>query len=76
MATRILDAIDDPYVRDPVFYAAKRPADFNTKMKIKGFLVTKADGSRVLISTIPLHNRVLQFFNEDKIKVVLAGLIK
>lgn len=76
MATRILDAIDDPYVSDPVFYAAKRPADFNTKIIVKGFLVTKAEGSKVLISAIPLHNRVLQFFNENNIKVVLAGSIK
>ncbi len=76
LLTRILDAIGEPYVSDPVFYAAKRPAAFNTKIKIKGFLVTKAEGSRVLISAIPLHNRVLQFFNEDKVKVVLAGSIK
>jgi len=76
LLTRILDAIGEPYVSDPVFYAAKRPAAFNTKIKIKGFLVTKAEGLRVLISAIPLHNRVLQFFNEDKVKVVLAGSIK
>ena len=76
MATRILDATGDPYVSDPVFYAAKRPADFNTKIIVKGFLVTKPEGSRVLISAIPLHNRVLQFFNEDNIKVVLAGSLK
>ena len=74
LITRLLDAIGEPYVRDPVFYAAKRPADFNTRMDIKGFLMTKTNGSRVLISAIPLHNRVLQFFNEDDIKVVLAGL--
>jgi LysM repeat protein len=76
LVTRILDAIGEPYVSDPVFYAAKRPADFNTKIKIKGFLITKTKGSRVLISAIPLHNRVLQFFNEDDVKVVLAGLLE
>ncbi|MFH1618114.1 MAG: LysM peptidoglycan-binding domain-containing protein, partial [Candidatus Margulisiibacteriota bacterium] len=76
LITRILDAIGEPYVSDPVFYAAKRPADFNTKIKIKGFLITKTKGSRVLISAIPLHNRVLQFFNEDDVKVVLAGLLE
>ncbi len=76
LVSRILDAIGEPYVIDPVFYGAKRPADFNTKIKIKGFLVTKTDRSKVLISAIPLHNRVLQFFNEDNVKVVLAGSIK
>ncbi len=76
LITHILDAIGEPYVSDPVFYAAKRPADFNTKMKIKGFLITKTKGSRVLISEIPLHNRVLQFFNEDGVKVILAGLLE
>jgi len=72
----ILDAIGEPYVADPVFYAAKRPADFNTKIKIKGFLANKTNGSRVLVSVIPLHNRVLQFFNEDDVKVVLTGLLE
>ncbi|MBW1864676.1 MAG: hypothetical protein JRI64_03335 [Deltaproteobacteria bacterium] len=76
LLTRILDAIDEPYVSDPVFYAAKRPADFNTKITIKGFLITKTNGSRVLISAIPLHNRVLQFFNEDDVKVVLTGMLE
>ena len=76
LLTRIIGAIGDPYVSDPVFYAAKRPADFNTKIKIKGFLVTKSDDSKVLISAIPLHNRILQFINEDNVKVVLAGSIK
>ena len=76
LITQILDAVGEPYLRDPVFYAAKRPADYNTKIKIKGFLVTKAGGSRVLISAIPLHNRVLQFLNEDGVKVVLAGMLE
>ena len=75
LITQILDAIGDPYLSDPVFFAAKRPADFNTKIKIKGFLITKTKGSRVLISATPLHNRVLQFFNENSVKVVLAGLL-
>lgn len=76
LITQILDAVGEPYLRDPVFYAAKRPVDYNTKIKIKGFLITKATGSRVLISTIPLHNRVLQFLNEDGVKVVLAGMLE
>ena len=75
LITQILDAIGDPYLSDPVFFAAKRSADFNTKIKIKGFLITKTKGSRVLISATPLHNRVLQFFNENSVKVVLAGLL-
>ena len=76
LITRILDAIGEPYLSDPVFFAAKRPAEFNTKIKIKGFLITKTKGSRVLISATPLHNRVLQFLNENSVKVVLAGLLE
>ena len=38
---QILDAMGEPYISDPVFYAAKRSTDFNTKLDIKGFLVTK-----------------------------------
>jgi hypothetical protein len=73
---QILDAMGEPYASDPVFYAAKRPIEFNTKMGIEGFLVTKKNDSKILISTIPLHNRVLQFLNEDDIKVILAGLLE
>jgi hypothetical protein len=76
LITHILDAIGEPYLSDPVFFAAKRPADFNTKITIKGFLITKTKGSRVLISAIPLHNRVLQFLNENGVKVLLAGLFE
>jgi hypothetical protein len=73
LITLILDAIGEPYVRDPVFYAAKRTPVFNTKMEIKGYLVSTTKNAEVLISAIPLHNRVLQFLNEDDVKVVLAG---
>jgi hypothetical protein len=72
LITHLLDAIGKPYTSDPVFYAAKRSTAFNTRIKIKGFLITTKD-SKMLISLIPLHNRVLQFLNEDGIKVVLAG---
>ena len=44
LITRLLDAIGEPYVSDPVFYGAKRPALYNTKIEIKGFLVTKKNG--------------------------------
>jgi len=70
---RILTAVGDPYIMEPMFYAAKRPLESNTKLTIKGFLVTQSEDSRILISVIPLHNRVLQFLNEDNIKVILVG---
>ncbi len=74
LISRILSEMEEAYISDPILYAAKRPVQFNTRLGIKGFMVTKQDGSKILISVIPLHNRILQFLNQDKIKVILVGI--
>ena len=74
LISRILAEMEEAYINDPILFAAKRPVQFNTKMNIKGFMVTKQDGSKILISVIPLHNHILQFLNQDKIKVILVGI--
>ncbi len=74
LISRILSELEETYINDPILYAAKRSVQFNTRMSIKGFMVTKQDGSTILISVIPLHNRILQFLNQDKIKVILVGV--
>jgi hypothetical protein len=70
----ILSELEESYINDPILYAARRPVQFNTKMSFKGFMVTKQNGSRILISVLPLHNSILQFLNQDKIKVILVGV--
>jgi len=74
LISRILSELEEAYINDPVIYAAKRPVQYNTRMRFKGFMVTKLNGSKILISVTPLHNRILQFLNQDKIKVILVGV--
>jgi len=74
LIARILSEIEAAYINDPILHAAKRPVQYNTRMSIRGFMVTKQDGSKILISVIPLHNSILQFLNQDKIKVILVGV--
>ncbi len=74
LISRILTEMEEAFINDPIIYAAKRPVEHNTRMNIKGFMVTKQDGSKILVSVIPLHNRILQFLNQDKIKVILVGV--
>jgi hypothetical protein len=71
---KILIALRVPYINDPVFFAAKRGTEFNTELRIPGYLLNQTAESQLLISTVPLHNRILQFLNEEGIKVILAGL--
>jgi len=72
---KIFTALDITYAVDPLFIAAARPAEFNTVLKIPGYLVNRPDRREVLLSAIPLHNRVLQFLNERDVKVILTGLM-
>ncbi len=74
LISRILSELEEAYINNPVLFAAKRPAQFNTRMSIKGFMVSKPDGSKILISVIPLHNSILQFLNQNRIKVILVGV--
>ena len=71
---KILGALGEPYIANPTFLAAKRPAVFNTEIKINGYLLNHDDAADILISGLPLHNRVLQFLNEADTKVILTGL--
>ena len=71
---KLLALLDDAYVTDPTFLAAKRTSAFNTALKIKGYLLHTIQNKKILVASIPLHNRVLQFLNEEGIKVILAGL--
>jgi len=74
-ATRnILTALDATYAVDPLFIAAARPAEFNTVLKVPGYLVSRPGARDILLSSVPLHNRLLQFLNARDVKVVLTGL--
>ena len=72
----ILNAVGVNYAVDPLYTAAARPAEFNTILKIPGYLVHRPDEKDLLLSAVPLHNRVLQFLNGRDVRVVLTGIMQ
>jgi len=76
VTANILGALDVTYAVDPLYTAAARPAEFNTILKIPGYLVSRPGEKDILLSAVPLHNRVLQFLNERDVKVVLTGIMQ
>ena len=49
---------------------------YNTVLKIPGYLVSRTGERDVLLASIPIHNRVLQFLNQRDVKVILTGLMQ
>ena len=72
----ILTALGVTYAVDPLYTAAARPAEFNTILKIPGYLVNRPGEKDLLLSSIPLHNRILRFLNARDVKVVLTGIMQ
>lgn len=70
----ILAALNTTFAIDPLYTVAARPAEFNTILKIPGYLVNRPGEKDVLLSAVPLHNRILQFLNQREVKVVLTGI--
>ena len=74
ITVKILSALDVRYAVDPLYTAAARPAEFNTILKVPGYLVMRPEENDLLLSAVPLHNRILQFLSERDVKVVLTGI--
>jgi len=74
ITTNILNALGVSYAVDPLYTAAARPAEFNTILKIPGYLVNRPDEKDILLSAVPLHNRILRFLNGRDVRVVLTGI--
>ncbi|MCG6910178.1 MAG: LysM peptidoglycan-binding domain-containing protein [Deltaproteobacteria bacterium] len=73
-ARKMLTTFDVPFAVDPLFIAAPRPSTFNTILKVPGYLVTRPGKHDELLSAVPLHNRILQFFNDRNVRVILTGI--
>ena len=59
---KLLTALDIAYTNNPTFLAAERPAPLNISLTIPGFLISNNGQSRMLLSVIPLHSEIIQFF--------------
>ena len=69
---KLLKGIGLDYTIDPMFFVAKRPEKYNTSLTIPGFLVTDSESNNILISTVPLHNELIQFLRDRDLKVVIV----
>ena len=56
---KLLTSLGIDYSDDPLFTVAARPAEFNTVLKVPGYLVSRSGDRDALLSAVPLHNRVL-----------------
>jgi len=68
---KLLAALNNSYTRDPIFYAAKRPSDYNTTLKIPGFLIEREAPNKTLLSGAPLDAELISFLNAQNIKVMV-----
>ena len=81
---KLLNALNVSYIKDPMFFAAKRPGDHNTSLTISGFLIASTDlpilpgyskqltkKSKTLLATAPLHDDIVQFLTEQDVKVLM-----
>lgn len=68
----LLEALDADCEKDPKLLAARRPATFNTEIVLPGLLVAPAqeDGSRRLITTAALDERIELFLAQRRVQVL------
>jgi len=68
---KMLAALNSSYTLDPIFYAAKRPSDYNTTLKIPGFLIERKAPNKTLLSGAPLDAELITFLNAQNISVMV-----
>jgi len=69
---KLLNGIRVDYTSDPIFFVAKRSKRYNVSLTIQGFLFKDVEGHNILISTVPLHNELIQFLSDRDLKVVIV----
>ncbi|MBC2694076.1 MAG: hypothetical protein HF982_02095 [Desulfobacteraceae bacterium] len=72
---KLLKGIELDYTIDPIFFVAKRPEKYNTSLTIPGFLVADVGSHNILISTVPLHNELIQFLSDRNLKVIIINSV-
>ena len=67
---KLLEAMNATFIKNPTFLAAKRPADYNTRLTIPGFLFEQTDMPEVLLTLAPLHQGVTHFLTDKDIRII------
>ncbi len=68
---KIFDALEVSYAKDPTFLAAKRPIIYNTSLTIPGYLLSNKEKHKILLTTAPVNDDIVQFLIDQGIKVII-----
>jgi len=71
---KLSDALGLSYANNPTFWAADRPAAYNTALTVPGCLVAAAGGPTILLADVPLDDGVIQLLDHQEVKVILLGI--
>jgi hypothetical protein len=74
MIQKLFGAMNVSFIKDPTFLAAKRPADYNTRLIIPGFFMDHEGKSGVLLSLAPLHPQVVHYLTDNDIRIIRINL--
>jgi len=70
---KLFEGIGVSYTKDPTVSIAERKGNYNTTLTIPGFLIANGNSSKKLIAAVPLHDRVIQFFQEKDTQIIMIG---
>ncbi|MFC1857090.1 LysM peptidoglycan-binding domain-containing protein [Thermodesulfobacteriota bacterium] len=70
---KLFEEIGISYTKDPTVSIAERTGNYNTTLTIPGFLIANGNSSKKLIAAVPLHDRVIQFFQENDTQIIMIG---
>ncbi|MDL1968406.1 MAG: hypothetical protein LWW97_07610 [Deltaproteobacteria bacterium] len=70
---KLLNGIRVDYTSNPIFFVAKRSKRYNVSLTIQGFLFKDIAGHNILISTVPLHNELIQFLRNNDLKIIIIN---
>jgi len=64
------------YMTHPTFTAARRQGIYQTRLTIPGLLVEKERSAKILFAYVPLHDRIVQFLQEQGILIIRVEVMK
>jgi LysM domain len=71
IAQKLLGALGIAYESQPVFLAARRPAQYNTAITVSGILYAKSEKQHILLTGAPLPSAVTDMLSRQGIDVVM-----
>lgn len=67
---KLMEAVRIPFTVNPSFIAAKSQGIYHARLTIPGFLIEKGGESKILLASVPLHDRIVQFLQEQGILII------